>query len=484
MKRYTDFLIACAMMGGLAMTGCQLDERVGDLTAGYAGAFIDKNTGDTVATEHFAAKIKLLDLKYGERAIPLEYEVNPQGFYSNYHCYPSDYKMWAVGPFCELDTIYSNFADMSKPANLKVVPNVSLEITKVEVKYGIAVDVTYSYSVNDPKSNVCDAGIVYGTTVYPGFRVAMDETATNAAVKKRIHANLTERTGEFTETLYLEPNQKYYIRALSRSENGGDYWNYSSQYVVQTTDVDISSLPVEANLGVSSATSAILQWAFPPLVDNIRVSYTDCDGEQVSDLFSPQGFSYVANLPHNSTNQIKVQLISGDVVAPERTIEVKTKALEEKYVSAASHRPENVPFYNDRAFKMSLSGQWAVILGPSVDPSWVTSPLRFEFFDWWNTWLMNNDNMPSCQNIEEFTEFVLQGNVQTLVDILPFVNLETLSIVAGEGFDVGATINPNVDLTVLCKLKKLKKIILGSGVSLTEEAFRNAGLTHVEIVRQ
>lgn len=92
MKRYTDFLIACAMMGGLAMTGCQLDERVGDLTAGYAGAFIDKNTGDTVATEHFAAKIKLLDLKYGERAIPLEYEVNPQGFYSNYHCYPSDYK--------------------------------------------------------------------------------------------------------------------------------------------------------------------------------------------------------------------------------------------------------------------------------------------------------------------------------------------------------------------------------------------------------
>ena len=35
----------------LNLSGCELDERVDDLTGGYEGAFIDRLTGEKVATD-------------------------------------------------------------------------------------------------------------------------------------------------------------------------------------------------------------------------------------------------------------------------------------------------------------------------------------------------------------------------------------------------------------------------------------------------
>ena len=52
----------------LNLSGCGLDERLDDLTGGYEGAFIDKLTGEKVATEYYGAKLKLLDLEYGDVA--------------------------------------------------------------------------------------------------------------------------------------------------------------------------------------------------------------------------------------------------------------------------------------------------------------------------------------------------------------------------------------------------------------------------------
>ena len=170
------------------------------------------------------------------------------------------------------------------------------------------------------------------------------------------------------------------------------------------------------------------------------------------------------------------------VSGPEQTIEVQTKALTDKYVPAANTRPENVPFFNDVEFKKSLSGEWAVIYGPTVGEDWSTNDFRFEYFDWWNTWLIGYaDRLPNCQDIENFKSLTIQGEIQTLVDILPFVNLEKLSIIKGKGFSVDKTINPNVDLTVLKKLKKLNTVIIGPDVPLTKKNFDDAGLTHLTI---
>ena len=465
----------------LNLSGCELDERVDDLTGGYEGAFIDRLTGEKVATEYYGAKLKLLDLEYGNVAVPLEYNTLPEGTYRNTKVYPSRYKVWANGPFFELDTIYGDIRSFKK-MDLIVTPNVTLKIKKVEVLYGITANVTFTYQVNDERSKNQEIGLVYGKEQYPGQRTAMNESESGSHTYKRIKKNLTELSGEFTETPFLNPNSTYYLRALGRTESAGDYWNYSEQTVINTTDIDLSSLPIEAAVGVSSATSAVLQWAFPPVVDEIKVSYTDRDGEEVMDKFKPTDYSYVANLPHNQKSTIKVQLLAKGVAGPEQTIEVQTKSLTDKYVPASNTRPENVPFYNDSEFKKSLSGEWALIYGPTIGEDWSTTDLRFEYFDWWDTWLIGfADRMPACQDIENFKSLTIQGEIQTLVDILPFVNLETLSIIKGKGFSVDKTINPKVDLTVLKKLKKLNTVIIGPDVPLTKKNFDDAGLTHLTI---
>lgn len=197
--------------------------------------------------------------------------------------------------------------------DLIVTPNVTLKIKKVEVLYGITANVTFTYQVNDERSKNQEIGLVYGKEQYPGQRTAMNESESGSHTYKRIKKNLTELSGEFTETLFLNPNSTYYLRALGRTESAGDYWNYSEQTVINTTDIDLSSLPIEAAVGVSSATSAVLQWAFPPVVDEIKVSYTDRDGEEVMDKFKPTDYSYVANLPHNQKSTIKVQLLAKGV---------------------------------------------------------------------------------------------------------------------------------------------------------------------------
>lgn len=123
-----------------------------------------------------------------------------------------------------------------------------------------------------------------------------------------------------------------------------------------------------------------------------------------------------------------------------------------------------------------------MIYGPTIGEDWSTTDLRFEYFDWWDTWLIGfADRMPACQDIENFKSLTIQGEIQTLVDILPFVNLETLSIIKGKGFSVDKTINPKVDLTVLKKLKKLSTVIIGPDVPLTKKNFDDAGLTHLTI---
>ena len=102
-----------------------------------------------------------------------------------------------------------------------------------------------------------------------------------------------------------------------------------------------------------------------------------------------------------------------------------------------------------------------MIYGPTIGEDWSTTDLRFEYFDWWDTWLIGfADRMPACQDIENFKSLTIQGEIQTLVD---------------------KTIYPNVDLTVLKKLKKLNIVIIGPDVPLTKKNFDDAGLTHLTI---
>lgn len=473
-----------AVLAVASLIGCSLDERDDDLVGGYEGAFIDKLTGDTVATEYYGARLMLLDLNYGDIATPLNYKALPDGSFKNTKVFPAKYKVYGVGPFFQLDTMNMDIKKSGVKINMMVTPNVTVSIKDVKILYGIAVQITLTYQVNDETSTKNDLGFVYSKNKYPGQRNAMNETEAGASTYKRIRSGITEKSGELTETFYLEPNTTYYFRALARSEKGGDYWNYSKQIIVSTSGVDLSSLPIEAAQGVTSATSAVLQWAFPPIVDSIKLSYTDRDGLRVVDTFSPSEFAYVANLPHDTESSITTQLSYQGTVGPEQTIKVKTKGLDDKYVPSQNVRPSNVPFYDDVAFERSFSADYALIEGPRVGEDWSSNSSRYRFMEWWNGWSWAAYRQPSCQDVENFTTLNLQGNLKNMVDIIAFVNLETLNIKVGELFDVGLSADPNINLRVLKKLKKLKTINIGPGVSLTKSDFEKAGVTGVTIVKE
>ncbi len=476
-------IIILSLGAALAMLlpSCEIDDRIDDLTGGYHGAFIDKNTGDTVYTEYYGAKLKLLDIEYGSAAQPLVYNTLPDGTFQNTKVFPSKYKVWADGPFYALDTIYGDIRKF-KEMNLKVVPNVKLQITDLVIRQGIIADVTYSYQVNDIGSQSQQVGIVYGTTRYPGQLNAMDESVSNAYTWKRVKS-VSDLEGEFTETFYLSPNKTYYFRALGQTASAGDYWNYSNQIVVNSGTIDISDIPIEAKQGATSSTSSILQWSFPPIVDSVKISYTDKDGANVVDVFDINDYSYVANLPQGSVTSIKVNLIAAETTGPDQKIDITTKALSEPYIPDDKVRPANIPFFHDLNMKYSLSMNYANMKAAERDPAWLDNPLNHEYFDWWNGWLNNPAYLPTCGDMELFTELRLAGGIQTLVDILPCINLKKLRIEEGSQFSAGETISTNVDLKVLTKLKQLETISLSPAIQLTEDMFRKAGIpASVEVI--
>ncbi len=465
----------------LVFTGCEIDDRVDDLTGGYKGAFIDKNTGDTICTEYYGAKIKLLDMEYGSYAQPLEYKALPDGTFQNTKIYPSKYKIWADGPFISLDTIYGDIRKFTT-MDLMAIPNMSLKIEKVEIRLGIIADITFSYSVNDIGSQSQEIGIVYSTNKFPGQINAVPE-GNSGSTFKRIKT-VSELQGTFTESFNLETNTSYYFRALGRTSSAGDYWNYSRQVGIKTGNIDLSDIPVEPKTGASSASSAIIQWIFPSVVDKVKISYTDRDGLEISDIFSVNAYSYAANLPLNQSSDIKINLISEDQTGPDKFIRIKTKSLAEQYIPQANQRPANIPFFYDLNMKYSISRAHANIMGPKTGNfDWVNNSMNHEFLDWWDTWLNAPQYLPTCENMEDFTDLEISGGIKSLIDLLPCIKLERLTITQGSQFSPGEVISKDVDLSVLKKLKKLNTITLGANIPLTEEMFRKAGVT-IDIVKK
>ncbi|GHT16032.1 hypothetical protein AGMMS4956_17410 [Bacteroidia bacterium] len=460
------------------MPSCEVDERGNDLTGGYRGAFIDKNTGDTIATEYYGAKIRLLDINYGAAAQALTYNALPNGTFQNTKVYPSRYKVWGEGPFLRLDTLYGAIQNM-KELLLTAIPNLTVKIDKVEIRSGVIVDVTFSYTVNDMDSRRQEVGIVYGTTRFPGQTNAQSEGTPNASTYKRI-ITVDNAAGELTETFYLDINSTYYFRALGRTASAGDYWNYSQQSVVNTGDIELDEIPAVPIVGARSASSAVIQWSLPSFVDKIQLTYTDKDGVEVVDLFSPNSLCYVANLPDNQVSNITVNLISKGNTSADQSFTVQTKALSAQYIEPDAQRADGIPFFYDVNMKYSLSVLQADTQGAlGGDAGWVGVSYNHEFFDWWNTGGLAAFNwafLPTSANMADFETLEISGGIKNIVDLLPCENLKHLTISQGVQFSAGEVIATTTDLSVLSKLKKLETITIGIGVPLTEDMLRNAGV--------
>ncbi|QTD37638.1 DUF3823 domain-containing protein [Polaribacter batillariae] len=467
-------------------TGCELDDRVDDLTGAYEGKIIDKNTGETVNTEYSSgAKLRFLDLAFGDIAQPLDYLVLPDGTFNNSKIFPANYKIWADGPFLELDTIQS--LDLSSPNNfdIKVIPNVTLHIQEIKNLFGIGMEITYDYKVNDPLSTEQQIGFIFSEIEYPGFNRSALPGANETALATRIIKDVTDLEGTITDLVYLDPNKKYYVRALGKFKGSSDFWNYSNQEEFSTTDIDVAAIPVQVEQGAISSSSVLLSVPVPPIDGlTIKLEYATGGDGTITDVFPAGQLVYAANLPANTSVDVKVSLSSGGIDGNPTTVSVMTDANTDHYIEPNPTRLPNVPFYYDQDFKYSLSKRVAEEFGPTNDPGWVTNGSRHVFMDWWSSWLPRPDLIPTSEYLANIKEFTLYGNIKNMVDILPFTGMETLNINVGEAlFSEGLTVSSDLDLRPLTKLKNLKTIVLGAGVPLTEADFTDAGVTGVTIVK-
>lgn len=488
MKIYRKTVTIASILLIFLLASCELDERIDDLTGGYEGAFIDKNTNEVVYTEYYGAKLRLLDLAYGEVAQPLDFYVLPDGTFRNTKVFPSEYKIWADGPFIELDTIQNQAINSPVKFDIKVVPNVSLKIESSEVLYGIGMKIKYSYKINDTKSTQHQIGLVYSDLKYPGYKNSSFAGVDASALAIKYLHTVTGMAGTFTDIIYVNPNTEYFVRATGHTKNAGDYWNYSEQIKIKTSSFDVAAIPVSVKVGARSNSSAVLDIPLPALEGlNYKVEYQDKDGKNVTDILTGSDYAYVANLPENKTTNVKVSLVSGDVSGNPATVAVATRNATERYLENNCNRPANVPLYYSEDMKYSIS-DWQVQTN-LTDAGWKTDPSRYLFIEWWSDWSCSwlpgsVNNLPTCQQMANSTKLTLAGNITTLVDILPFTNLQTLTIEAGGAlFSTGKTVSAKINLKPLLKLPNLTKVVIGAGVPLTKADFDTAGLSGLTIVK-
>jgi len=218
-------------MLSIGFVSCELDDRNEVLSAGYKGALIDYITGDTVPTDHTGNRAKLcfLDEAYGDDATKIEYNILPEGTYSNSKVFPSTYTIYAKGPFIDMDTLYGVDINSFNNFDLEVVPYLNLSIVNQEVANGKMM-VTYSYKLNtnDPEVKIKDVGLYYSKYPFPG-----DSDVDNKNVFK-LEKKPTDREGEITSEIFLVEGEVMYVRAGGTVDVNSDYYNYSESIETPT----------------------------------------------------------------------------------------------------------------------------------------------------------------------------------------------------------------------------------------------------------
>lgn len=222
------FSISALVLATALAFSCSVDDREGDLSASYSGKCVDRLSGKVVPTEYFGATLLFGDVS-GDPGQPKSFYVKPDGSYNNTRMYPASYKVWANGPFCEVDTLYFDL-NGHKDFDLNVVPNITLTLASSSVSGGM-LTMTASYKVNKPGVSEGDLAIVYGTVSNPGQAQASRSLSNKTVSCWKKTDKFVGTDGFVTMSIKLGDNPRYYAR-IGAKLAGTDYWNYTEQITI------------------------------------------------------------------------------------------------------------------------------------------------------------------------------------------------------------------------------------------------------------
>ncbi|NQX41398.1 DUF3823 domain-containing protein [Pedobacter steynii] len=220
-------------------SGCKKDNYEAP-NASVSGNIVDAATGKNVPQQTLnGAKIRLYQLGYtGLIPQPISSSVNADGSYANSFIFNGKYKLFAEGPFFVKDTIFDLNINGNTKQDLKVQPYLTLSC---EVISKTATSITIRVNAKRSTGNVqkiarvgavaglttsVDVNNYYNLDASNNGRVLINtETDGDAAIEAKSYEFIIEK---------LKPNTLYYVRAVSRTINDGNLFNYTNVMEVTT----------------------------------------------------------------------------------------------------------------------------------------------------------------------------------------------------------------------------------------------------------
>jgi len=212
----------------LSLSGCQIDNyQAPEIT--LSGNILDAETNELVESGGINAGT-LVKLYEGTAIQPLLFKTIPEGRFTNSKVFAGNYKLEVEGPFTMFqDGLIDLKVTRDEDIDIKVIPNVRLTIS-VQNKDGVSANINLSYEKVASDQTLIDYGIVWSEyknpNVYsfPGGSIVQENVDT-----------MTSISGEKSFVMpNLKPNTTYFVRGTARTQNPGNYYNYSSQVVLKT----------------------------------------------------------------------------------------------------------------------------------------------------------------------------------------------------------------------------------------------------------
>jgi hypothetical protein len=207
----------------LSCASCAIDNYESPQVT-VSGRTIDFQTNEPVESGGINAGT-VIKFYEGDSNQPVIYNTMPDGSFVNSKVFPGTYSYVAEGPFkMEATETQSLVVDKSVQLDIRVIPNVRLKATVVEVNGTSAtVNVQYEKVATDQK-------LVHLGVVWSKYRNPNNFTFTGGAIIQENVEALDLGSGVKSFTIDdLQPGTKYYVRASARTANPGNYYNYSSQ---------------------------------------------------------------------------------------------------------------------------------------------------------------------------------------------------------------------------------------------------------------
>ncbi|MGK6352877.1 DUF3823 domain-containing protein [Parapedobacter sp. DT-150] len=217
-------IIMCLSMA-IVFAGCELDNyEMPDLT--LSGSVVDAETGELVESGGINGGTIVQLYEYSDSQ-PQNLVTYPDGTFVNSRVFAGDYTYTAVGPFTPVNPERVALAMRGDTeVEIEVTPHVRVWISDIAVN-GTTATVKVAYEKVNDAQILSRIGIAWNTYEHPNIL----SVGANKFQEEQVEAEgllSGERTYTITGLVSGEIN---YIRAFARTNNPGNYYNYSPQKI-------------------------------------------------------------------------------------------------------------------------------------------------------------------------------------------------------------------------------------------------------------